>query len=111
TCSSLLDQVVAATAADGSTGIDAMLDRLGADCPGQYAVFVDFISIKQMAEAGIDECPDPSEYAVNSEGVALAERAGFCTSAPTRARWACRYSPTYNNDWHDDVVCSNGESQ
>jgi hypothetical protein len=22
--------------------------------------------------------------------------------------WSCGYSPTYNDDWHDDVVCTNG---
>ena len=22
--------------------------------------------------------------------------------------WSCRYSPTMNDNWHDDVVCSNG---
>jgi hypothetical protein len=22
--------------------------------------------------------------------------------------WTCVYSPTYNEDWHDDVECSNG---
>lgn len=27
-------------------------------------------------------------------------------------RWSCSYDPTYNRDWHDDVLCSNGaESQ
>ena len=22
--------------------------------------------------------------------------------------WSCTYSATYNDDWHDDVLCSNG---
>lgn len=22
--------------------------------------------------------------------------------------WECVYSPTYNDDWHDDVECSDG---
>ena len=22
--------------------------------------------------------------------------------------WTCTLSPTYNDDWHDDVVCRNG---
>ncbi|GAA1914806.1 hypothetical protein GCM10009775_04200 [Microbacterium aoyamense] len=22
--------------------------------------------------------------------------------------WVCSFSPTYNDDWHDDVLCSNG---
>lgn len=25
-----------------------------------------------------------------------------------RADWTCTYQPTYNHDWHDDVLCSNG---
>lgn len=24
------------------------------------------------------------------------------------ALWICTYSPTYDDDWHNDVVCSNG---
>jgi hypothetical protein len=27
---------------------------------------------------------------------------------PVEAAWSCRYSPSVNEDWHDDVVCSNG---
>lgn len=30
--------------------------------------------------------------------------------APDRA-WVCGYSPTYNNDWHDDALCTNGTEQ
>lgn len=22
--------------------------------------------------------------------------------------WSCSWSPTYNDDWHDDVICTNG---
>ena len=25
--------------------------------------------------------------------------------------WTCSYVPTMNEDWHDDVVCSNGSEQ
>lgn len=25
--------------------------------------------------------------------------------------WSCLYQPTFNHDWHDDVVCSNGTDQ
>ena len=24
------------------------------------------------------------------------------------AAWVCAYDPTYNDDWHDDVLCANG---
>lgn len=27
---------------------------------------------------------------------------------PMPERWSCIYSPSYDNDWHNDVVCSNG---
>ncbi|MCQ2002206.1 hypothetical protein [Arthrobacter zhaoxinii] len=27
---------------------------------------------------------------------------------PEAPGWTCRYSETFNYDWHDDVVCSNG---
>lgn len=27
---------------------------------------------------------------------------------PTTKRWVCSYDPTYNRDWHDDVLCTNG---
>lgn len=29
-------------------------------------------------------------------------------SSGTGGLWTCRYSPTWNDDWHDDVVCSDG---
>jgi len=25
--------------------------------------------------------------------------------------WTCGYSPTMNRDWHDDVLCTNGQQQ
>ena len=28
---------------------------------------------------------------------------------PTFDRWNCFYDETYNYDWHDDVLCSNGQ--
>ena len=39
-----------------------------------------------------------------SGGPAPAER----TAEPSVSTWTCHYSASYNNDWHDDVVCSNG---
>jgi hypothetical protein len=36
------------------------------------------------------------------------------TSEPTTdwvVEWTCYYSPTYNYDWHDDVLCTNGTQQ
>jgi hypothetical protein len=30
---------------------------------------------------------------------------------PEAQSWSCGYSPTYNDDWHDDVLCTNGVDQ
>lgn len=30
---------------------------------------------------------------------------------PGAAAWTCYYDATFNYDWHDDVVCSNGTEQ
>lgn len=30
------------------------------------------------------------------------------TAVDPEPRWSCGFSVTYNDDWHDDVVCSNG---
>ncbi|WP_127129701.1 hypothetical protein [Georgenia sp. SYP-B2076] len=30
---------------------------------------------------------------------------------PGPSYWTCFYDPTMNDDWHDDVVCSNGIEQ
>src|ERR1044071_9796839 len=27
------------------------------------------------------------------------------------ARWTCVYAPTVDHDWHNDVLCSNGEQE
>lgn len=27
---------------------------------------------------------------------------------PTAPRWTCTYSPTYDHNWHNDALCSNG---
>lgn len=27
------------------------------------------------------------------------------------ARWTCNYSPTMDNNWHNDVLCTNGSEQ
>ena len=29
----------------------------------------------------------------------------------TLTRWRCWYQPTFNGDWHDDVVCGNGADE
>lgn len=33
------------------------------------------------------------------------------TPEPEPSYWTCFYDPTFNDDWHDDVVCSNGTEQ
>jgi hypothetical protein len=31
------------------------------------------------------------------------------TAGATVTRWVCSYDPTFNRDWHDDVMCSKGK--
>ena len=33
------------------------------------------------------------------------------TEEPAELRWVCSYSPTYDYDWHNDIVCTNGTQQ
>lgn len=95
----------------------ADMNRLGNQCPGRYAVLVDYRSLRSMARAGAGgACSEYAAFDVEREAVRLAARDGLCTgspaaprpSAPATATWQCHYSPTYNNDWHDDAVCTNG---
>lgn len=100
---------------DTAGAINAELDDLGDRCPNKYQVFVDYVSIKGFADVGAGgSCSDYANYDVEAEAVRLARRDGFCSGGGQAATfagapvWSCTYSPTYNDDWHDDVVCSNG---
>lgn len=105
---------------NGDTGdvINAELDELGDRCPDQYQIFVDYVSIKGFADIGAGgSCAEYANYDVRPEAVRLARQDGYCSAdGPASefagtAAWSCVYSTTYNNDWHDDVVCSNGAEQ
>jgi len=118
-CGSLFDTVMSRERAGDTAGaINAELDELGDRCPARYQVFVDYVSIKGFADIGAGgPCAEYADYDVKSEAIRLARQDGYCSgggqvneSAGT-ADWSCSYSPTYNNDWHDDVVCSNGVDQ
>lgn len=103
---------------DRAGAINAELDELADRCPDRYEVLVDYVSIKGFAdiEAG-GSCSEYANYDVEAEAVRLARRDGFCSGGGQAATstdapvWSCTYSPTYNDDWHDDVVCSNGDEQ
>jgi hypothetical protein len=48
-------------------------------------------------------------------GIALTGCSGFGSegvgdAAPVASAWSCVYDPTYDEDWHNDVVCNNGVS-
>ena len=53
-------------------------------------------------KAAAEEKPSAIQDYLDSLDEAAAE--------PSRI-WRCSYSPTYNRDWHDDVVCSNGAEE
>lgn len=147
-CSSLLDTILARVRAeDTSDAIDAELDHLGAACPAEYDVFVDYTSISSMSRAvGGGSCAELADPNASAKALELARADGLCDKAPTLASacgtappanalqaweaqangctdsqpttsgiapgaWTCTWDPTYNNDWHDDVICSNGSEQ
>ncbi len=115
-CGSLFNAVLMRERNGDRTGaVNAELEELGDRCPDRYQVFVDYVSIKGLADVGASgACSEYANYDVAAEAVKLARQDGYCSGGgqvetPTnRAIWTCVYSPTYNNDWHDDVTCSNG---
>lgn len=118
-CSSLFRTIMRRERSGDTAGaINAELDELGDRCAKRYQVFVDYVSIKGFADAGSGgPCSEYSAYDVQAEAIRLARSDGYCsgggqvsTSSDT-SQWSCSYSPTYNNDWHDDVVCTNGSEQ
>lgn len=147
-CSSLLDTILARVRTDdASHTIDAELDQLGADCPADYDIFVDYVSIRGMSRAlGGGSCSDLADPNATSRALELARADGLCGQAPSNASacgtappanafqaweaetngcadsqpmtpdivsgdWTCTWNPTYNDDWHDDLICSNGSEQ
>lgn len=118
-CSSLFRTILRRERSGDTAGaINAELDELGDRCPKRYQVFVDYVSIKGFANAGAGgPCAEYSAYDIQAEALRMARRDGYCsdedqvTAAPGHAAWNCSYSPTYNNDWHDDAVCINGSEQ
>lgn len=50
-----------------------------------------------------DDVPD-SYWEPDQDEIRRLMNDGF----PEAPGWTCRYSETFNYDWHDDVVCSNG---
>ncbi len=81
-------------------------------------MFVDYVSIKGFADAGAGgACSEYKDYDVQPYAIELARRDGYCSGPFSAngpggaAEWKCTYSPTYNNDWHDDVICSNEVDQ
>lgn len=120
-CSALVHTVLSRERA-GQTGgvINAELDELGKRCPGKYQTFVDYVSFKSLARADAKvSCSKDAIPNVKLRAVEWARQDGLCAmSVPTRrplppptVTWSCGYSPTYNRDWHDDIVCSNGAEQ
>lgn len=103
---------------DTAGAINAKLDSLGDRCPGKHQILVDYVSIKGVAEAGtVGTCAEYAEYEVEAESIELARHDGYCSGSSRRiapeaaAEWTCNYAPTMNDDWHDDVICSNGIDQ
>lgn len=124
-CSGLLDTVLhRERVGDTASVINFELDTLGQSCPRQYRVFTDYVSIKIESEAvGRSSCAGYTKYSVESAAINLARIDGFCAGRRRTsvsgsldlqrhggrdAPWSCSFSPSYDNDWHNDVLCSNG---
>lgn len=115
-CGSLFNTILMRERNDDTAGaINAELDELAARCPDRYQVFVDYVSIKGFADVGAGgACSEYDSYDAAAEAVNLARQDGYCSgdgqaeSLTHQESWTCVYSPTYNDDWHDDVTCSNG---
>lgn len=59
---------------------------------------------------GGEWAPPPPQYEGNAQfqDGPVADEYVYEPPPVPQAAWECSYSPTYNNDWHDDVVCTNG---
>ena len=117
-CSSLLERVISRLRAGDTDGaINGELDALGAECPTEYDVFVDYVTLTSFAEvAGNDSCAEIAAHDVMPAALDFAVQEGLCSAGPVddltvAPTWSCGYSPTYNDDWHDDVVCTNGADE
>jgi hypothetical protein len=98
---------------DTSGAINGELERLGAQCPRRYKIFIDYTSMKSFAETGAaGSCAEYAGFGLDSRAIQKAKRDGYCSTARGNAeppkRWTCTYAPTMNDNWHDDVVCANG---
>ncbi len=114
-CSELLETVVTRERTGGTAGaINSELDLMGGACPSEYDVFVDYVSLKGFAEADAGgACSEHEKYDVAPAAIELARQDGLCEEWSDRVEmvdepWVCRYSPTYDENWHNDVLCTNG---
>lgn len=54
-------------------------------------------------EDHLEDRYEPTEEQLQAEGDAASEQ-----YLAESSWWDCFYDPTFNDDWHDDVVCLNG---
>ena len=59
-----------------------------------------------IAGAALTACSNLGQ--TNDEPVELSQHDSEAADAIVEPAWTCVYAPTYNDDWHDDVICSNG---
>lgn len=75
----------------------------GTGTPGESQDFYDQQYEQAQEEAQIPEFEPPSdseiEQGIREVEKRVAEKFGLGT-------WTCRYDPTMNDDWHDDVLCT-----
>ncbi|MCC3302142.1 hypothetical protein [Arthrobacter sp. zg-Y895] len=55
-----------------------------------------------------NEEPPIDEYRPEEQPGWAADESEIPRYFPEPSGWACHYNETYNYDWHDDVICTNG---
>lgn len=90
-----------------------MLRDRGSAVRRNFAAVLVFASlvggISGCSFAGSPGWPEPA----NSDPAAIPHATNTPLPNPQDAAggtWQCAYEPTINNDWHDDVICANGQN-
>lgn len=81
----------------------AVDDRREAD-----AAYEEFMEDQQAEQAARQAEEEAEMGPPGTEGENLPWIDGSAEPSGVRGTWVCHFAPTMNDDWHDDVVCSNG---
>lgn len=116
TCHEVLDALIA-DQARGLTPEGRVLEGLGDRCDAEYQIWQVFQGIVGFYDAtGPSTCGEYEGYATPL-AIGYARQFGYCTEDPNAepvpdlappSEWTCDYEPTFDDDWHNDALCTNG---